>query len=228
MVVVILLSCQLQLNGLLNIILAYPTIIQEEAKRFAVSWCCKQAEHDALHSADAKPYCDLELGPGILVLYTYHESPRATRNLRFFLDQTAQDWAVSDECQTGPRPGLELVLVISGHFCSVALPLVGNVQVLQVDNSGTDFGAFTDAFDALGITLDSGLEAQGWRRRYKYFVFIDSSCRGPFLPPYAPMLHWTDPFTSKITEEVKLVGPSIHFIPGVAALRYFACAELVS
>ena len=166
------------------------------------------------HNADQS--CCFEGGPGILVLYTYHESQHSARNLRFFLDQTAQDWAVSDECQTGPR--LELVLVISGHFCSVALPSAGNVRVLRVDDSGTDFGAFADALDALGISL----EAQGWRRQYKYFVFIDSSCRGPFLPSYALMLHWTDPFTSKITEEVKLVGPSIHFIPGVAASRCFA------
>ncbi len=64
-----------------------------------------------------------------------------------------------------------------------------------------------------------GLQATGWRRLFAYILFINSSCRGPFLPPYAARLHWTEPFTSKITEQVKLVGPSIHFIPGAAAHR---------
>ncbi len=146
------------------------------------------------------------------MIYSYHESPRTARNLRFFLDQTALDWAVPGECQTGPR--LELVLVISGHLCSVDLPSASNVLVLHVDDSVTDFGVYTDALEAMGITI----EAQGWKLLFKYFIFINSSCRGPFLPSYASMLHWTDPFTSKITAEVKLVGPSIHFIPGVVAL----------
>jgi hypothetical protein len=158
--------------------------------------------------------CCSERGPSILVLYSYYESPRAALNLRFFLDQTVQDWAASDKCQTGPS--LQLILVISGHFCSVDLPSAGNVRVLQVDNTGTDFDAFTDALEALGITV----EAQEWKLLFKYFIFINSSCRGPFLPPYASKQHWTDPFTSKITAEVKLVGPSIHFIPGEVDLGF--------
>ncbi|KAL4542464.1 hypothetical protein Ndes2526B_g03942 [Nannochloris sp. 'desiccata'] len=35
------------------------------------------------------------------------------------------------------------------------------------------------------------------------------SVRGPFLPVYATM-HWTDPFVSKINENVKLVGCTIN------------------
>ncbi len=166
-------------------------------------------------TADFNQSCGFKLGPSIMVIYSYHESPRAARNLRFFLDQTVQDWAAPGKCQTGPR--LELVLVIRGPWCTVALPSASNALVLRVDDSGTDFGAYTDALEALGITV----EAQGWKLLYKYFIFINSSCRGPFLVPYASMLHWTDPFTSKITAEVKLVGPSIHFIPGVVAKFFY-------
>ena len=154
--------------------------------------------------------CGKTSGHSILVLYCYHESPRSARNLQFFLDSTAQDWAESDECQTRPR--LELVLIINGHWCSVPLPSASNVQVLRTDNSDHDFGGWADALEALGIRQG----AQEWKLLFKYFVFINSSCRGPFLPPYAAMLHWTDPFTSKITEQVKLVGPSIIFIPGLS------------
>jgi hypothetical protein len=36
-------------------------------------------------------------------------------------------------------------------------------------------------------------------RRYRLFLFINSSVRGPFLPPYARgRLHWTDPFASRL------------------------------
>ena len=45
---------------------------------------------------------------------------------------------------------------------------------------------------------------------YKYFVFMNSSARGPFLPSYFPNnLHWTHPLVSRLRKLVKLVGPTI-------------------
>jgi hypothetical protein len=36
--------------------------------------------------------------------------------------------------------------------------------------------------------------------KYKYFIWLNSSVRGPFLPPYLRgRLHWTVPFTSKLS-----------------------------
>lgn len=150
----------------------------------------------------------------VLVMYSYYETPRAIHNLRFFLHQTRRDWAPTDSGRPATWPRLELVLVISGHACSVPLPSAPNVRVLRVDNSGSDFGGYCEALEYLGISL---IEL-GWRQLFTHFVFINSSCRGPFMPSYASNIHWTEPFTSKITLEVKLVGPSIHFIPGAALL----------
>jgi len=46
--------------------------------------------------------------------------------------------------------------------------------------------------------------------KYKYFIFMNSSARGPFLPSYWPnTMHWTQPFVSRLRGLVKLVGPTI-------------------
>lgn len=63
-------------------------------------------------------------------------------------------------------------------------------------------------------------------RRYKYFVFLNSGVRGPFLPAWAHTLrlHWVTIFTSKLRVRggavdrwdmpsqgrVKMVGPTIN------------------
>jgi hypothetical protein len=146
----------------------------------------------------------------ILVLYSYFEVPRAARNLRTFLEETKGDWRKDDVCNADLP--IELVLIISGHRCSVLLPVASNVRILRIDNTGSDFGAYSEALASLGIAVHLSL----WRKRYSYIVFINSSCRGPFLPAYVRGLHWTTPFVSRITERVKLVGPSIHFIPGLS------------
>jgi hypothetical protein len=42
---------------------------------------------------------------------------------------------------------------------------------------------------------------------YGAFVFINSSCRGPFLPKYiSGSMHWATPFLSRLNEKVKLVA----------------------
>lgn len=49
------------------------------------------------------------------------------------------------------------------------------------------------------------------RRRYRFFIWMNSSVRGPFLPAYlAGKLHWTEPLLSKLTDSIKLVGPTIN------------------
>ncbi len=50
-----------------------------------------------------------------------------------------------------------------------------------------------------------------WRRAFKYFVWLNSSVRGPFLPSYHPRdVHWTRAFVRKLAGDVKLVGATIN------------------
>jgi hypothetical protein len=46
-----------------------------------------------------------------------------------------------------------------------------------------------------------------------YYMVVDSSVRGPYLPPYATsaaMMHWSDAYTSRLNDRVKLVGGAIN------------------
>lgn len=49
------------------------------------------------------------------------------------------------------------------------------------------------------------------RRAFKYFIWLNSSVRGPFLPAYHPRdVHWSTAFTRKLAGDVKLVGSTIN------------------
>lgn len=46
---------------------------------------------------------------------------------------------------------------------------------------------------------------------YSYFIWLNSSVRGPFMPAYLRgRLHWTEPLLSKLGAAVKLVGATIN------------------
>ena len=42
-------------------------------------------------------------------------------------------------------------------------------------------------------------------RQYRYFIFLNSSVRGPFYPSYMPQpWQWTQAYTSRLTSSVKV------------------------
>lgn len=73
-------------------------------------------------------------------------------------------------------------------------------------------------------------------KRYKYFVWLNSSVRGPYLPAYlrssrsgGGAFRWVDALTSRLSETVKLVGPTINCggaydHPPVAHVQSYAAA----
>lgn len=93
----------------------------------------------------------------------------------------------------------------------LTLPLnCQHVRVLSVENTGSDFGAWAQALEMLG-GVD---EVCGEGSVYGAVAFINSSCRGPFLPEYvAGIMHWATPFLTRLSGKIKLVGPALHFIP---------------
>lgn len=77
----------------------------------------------------------------------------------------------------------------------------GQVLFVERENICYDFGSH-----AAGLAA-----AERWRgalRQYRYFVFVNSSVRGPFMPLYATQ-HWTSAFTTRLNALVKLVGTTI-------------------
>lgn len=74
-----------------------------------------------------------------------------------------------------------------------------NVRIVQRANRCYDGGA-------IGEVLRAHPELG---RLYKYFVLMNSSVRGPFLPRYYQSRPWTRAFTDLLSDEVKLVGTTI-------------------
>ena len=55
-------------------------------------------------------------------------------------------------------------------------------------------------------------------RRYRYFMFLNSSVRGPFYPSYQPQgWAWPRAFTDRLSADVKVVASSIVCLPEVDA-----------
>lgn len=126
----------------------------------------------------------------IVIIYAYFEkNSDYANNLRFFL-------------QTAIRNHLDYIFVVNGK-CTVQLPEQGdNIRVIHRDNVGYDFGAYAAGIAALGDHIND----------YQYHMFINTSVRGPFVPPYATeVVHdWTRPFVDLIQQDVKLAGCSIN------------------
>jgi hypothetical protein len=90
-------------------------------------------------------------------------------------------------------------VLISGE-CTVQLPQVENIKYIFVENKNNDYGGYCHLIKEV-IDIDD----------YEYFIFINSSIRGPFLPPFIKD-SWVDLFIDKLTEGVGLVGPTIHIL----------------
>ncbi|GAB4813085.1 hypothetical protein N2152v2_000131 [Parachlorella kessleri] len=129
-----------------------------------------------------------------LVVYVFSGSdPEYADNLRFFVREAAKE---NDNC--------DYVFVLQqGEGLSDPDPLPKlppNARYLTHENKCFDIGT-------VGWVLESHVD----RRKYSYFVWLNSSVRGPFLPAYlAGKMHWTEPFLGKLSSSVKLVGPTIN------------------
>lgn len=85
----------------------------------------------------------------------------------------------------------------------VALKLPPNVALLQAP-ACPDTNSVWAAVGAVKSQVDYEM------RQRSHLVVIDSSSRGPYLPPYAlSSMHWTEAFTAQIDDYVKLVGSAI-------------------
>ena len=72
-----------------------------------------------------------------------------------------------------------------------------NVSAIQGHNKGYDFGAYKQSLDSVNIN------------DFNYFIFINDTCRGPFIPDYIPSeITWVEMFLNKIDDKVKMVGPT--------------------
>ena len=54
--------------------------------------------------------------------------------------------------------------------------------------------------------------------KYRYFIFLNSSVRGPFYPSYMPPgWQWTQAYTDRLVDNIKVVSSSLVCLPAVDA-----------
>jgi hypothetical protein len=121
------------------------------------------------------------------IIYHYYELDETYRdNLIYFLDCGIDDQA-------------EYFIYIAGD-CSADLPTRKNVQYLFIKNENNDFGSVID-FSRTQKSKD-----------FDNYVFVNCSARGPFIPTYYNK-PWYTAFTSKLVDDVAMVGSSINLLP---------------
>ena len=126
-----------------------------------------------------------------LVSYVYSATDPSDYNLKFFSKE-----AISYS------KNIDYIIVVNGFVCNVDLPKLPNLKVIQRENKGFDFAGHKAALDSLD------------GKHYDYYFFMNSSILGPFLPDNHPRnMHWSEIFTRKLTDKVKLVGTCIFCIP---------------
>lgn len=115
-----------------------------------------------------------------LVLYAYSESKNARFNLEFFINH-------------GLHAQADFVFILNG-WTKVAsvIPDRPNIRYVQRPNDCYDLGAYAEV-----LTKD------GLYKKYKKFIMLNASIRGPFVPYWSEGC-WTDMYLSRITEEVKV------------------------
>lgn len=131
------------------------------------------------------------------VIYHYFEKDEIYReNLIFFLNVAIDK-------------GVDYYIYLSGT-CSVNLPSLPNIEYISIENANYDFGAVTNFSNHHNSN------------NYDFYIYINCSVRGPFLPKYTP-IQWYEAFTSKLSNTDGIVGSSINFLPeGSRDSKYFS------
>ena len=127
-----------------------------------------------------------------LITYAYYETNQTKFNLKFY----SKIGIVDDKRYL-------YIIVTNGENCIIKLPTYDNVVILKRPNIGFDFGAHNHA-------LEWAHEKYGTKLPFNYYIFMNCGVVGPFIPPSFPKnLHWSTIFTSRIIDDIKLVGTTV-------------------
>lgn len=132
-----------------------------------------------------------------LVIYVFSGSdPEYANNLSFFLRHAVKP---NDNCTY-------LFIIQQGEGLlpppQILPKLPSNARYITHPNECFDLGTIGWALSLPDIAPTL--------HEYTYFIWLNSSVRGPFMPAYLHnKMHWTLPFLDKITDATKLVGATI-------------------
>ncbi len=120
-----------------------------------------------------------------LVLYVFHQY---TEYVNFFFKKGVFE-----------AENVHFLFILNGITLCEDLPKGNNVSVLYRENKYADFGAWSD-----GLILNNNIE------KYDSFIFINSSCVGPFVHSNISE-KWTDIFLKGLERDnIKIFGTTIN------------------
>jgi hypothetical protein len=183
----------------------------------------------------------------VLLIYVYanvHE--HAYGNLKYFIDNAVRE-----------KDGVDYIFILqqidNKQINESAMPLLpkSNAFYIQHENRCFDYGT-------IGWFLTKYTIGNPWAKQtsitdsnntnherifnltqYKYFIFMNSSVRGPFFPPYfskflldyekdfEKSFYWYYVFTKRINHKVKLVGCTISCTGPRHAQSYFLTTDFI-
>lgn len=115
-----------------------------------------------------------------LILYAYAETPNARANFEFFLAH-------------GLHGAADFVFIINGESNATDLiPKEPNFRIIQRENDCYDMGAYSEI-----------LQKDDLYKKYKRFILLNASIRGPFSPYWANAC-WSDMYLGRLSEEIKV------------------------
>lgn len=133
--------------------------------------------------------------PTTLVIYNFgYWDPEHLNNFNFFIKHGIRG-----------NDGARYVIILDHQIATELMELPAfpsNVQIVKAVGPCNEFGLAGWLFKRFPSLRD-----------HDYFVFVDSSARGPFLPLYARHQPWHRALTSLITRTTKLVGSTISCAP---------------
>ncbi len=124
--------------------------------------------------------------PKTLVLYVFHEVNQRVKNFiekAVFYDENIDFLFISNK--------RENIFEVPSY-----------VKRMYRDNIGVDFGGWSD-----------GLLTDDLYKNYDFFIFVNSSVSGPFLPSYYKG-KWTDIYLDGLKDNVRLFGSTINTCVG--------------
>lgn len=122
-----------------------------------------------------------------LITYVYFETELAFSNINFFIHNGVFY-----------NNNVQYNFIIKGKKCSVKFPEYKNIKVIKMKNKGYDFGGYSNSLNFVN------------KKDFDYYIFLNDTVIGPFIPRYISKNLWYKNFTGLISDKVKLIGSAIN------------------
>ena len=123
----------------------------------------------------------------ILITYVYFENARSLKNINFFIKNGVFNNNI-----------VQYNFIIKGDKCSVKFTIYDNINIYKMKNEGYDFGGYSYSINLIN------------KQDFDYFIFLNDSIIGPFIPRYISKYYWYIYFINLISNKIKLVGITIN------------------